>query len=158
MRQDERLNFHANDYNPFENLRQASKPSVQSNGTLFDLQNSMGTHSITISARHKQPQHNLYSFFTRLGSYNVYNILPYNQKMAALAIKISVILANLMGLTLWVWWLTIDFEGIKIFVSSVGVFLWGTMKLYEKYLDLKEKRRKDKTSGDTFNHRKNGTK
>ncbi len=143
MRQDERLNFHANNNESFEPRRQTSKAGIPGNGTLFDLSNTMGSRSINISAGHQQPAHNIPSFFTRLGSYNVYNILPFNKKVATIVIKISVILANLMGLTLWVWWLSIDFEGIKIFVSSVGVFLWGLMKLYEKYLDIKEKRRKD---------------
>ncbi len=161
MRQDKGFDFHIDHNNSFENNRQTSKASIPSNGTLFDLQNSMGTNSFTVSRGHKQSEYHFYSFFMRLGHFNVYNILPYNKKVAALAIKISVILANLMGLSLWLWWLTIDFEGIKIFVSSVGVFLWGSMKLYEKYLDLKEKKRKDTTSSENFknhNHNNNGTK
>ncbi len=157
MGQREGLDFSNHNNNPIEPSRQTNKKSMANNGTLFGLSDSMGSHSINISAEHQQPKRNFPSFFTRLGDYNVYNILPVHKKMAALAIKISVILANLMGLSLWIYWLTIDFEGIKVFISSIGVFCWGTMKLYEKYLDLKDKRRKDKTNGDNFkNHNHNG--
>lgn len=157
MGQEQRFDFSFNSPD-FYNREQTVKNSMGTNGTLFDLQNNMGSHSSILSAGHKQSASNLLSFFTRLGNYDVYYFQPPNKKMAAIIIKISFIIANLFGVSLWIWWLTIDPEGIKIFLSSIGVFLWGTMKLYEKYLDIKEKRRKDITSGNKFrnsnNHKK----
>lgn len=121
---------------------QAIKIGVDGAGRIFDVQDSMGANSFDMGQVHKRPISNFLSFFSRLGSYNVYNFLPKQKDMGALIKLTAVYLANLFGISLCVYWLTIDFEGIKVFITSVGVFLYGGMKLYEKYLDLKEKKRK----------------
>jgi len=144
MGQDKRLYNDNDHFNPFEQQKreQNFNHELESNGIFFAVQSDMGTHSINRSTGHQQSQSNFLSFFSRLGYYNVYNLIPTRKKMAAIAIKLSIFLANLFGVSLFVYWLTIDYAGIKVFVTSVGVFIYGGMKLYEKYLDLKAKKRK----------------
>jgi len=152
MGQNERLNININYNHNAKTTGKTIDVSMESNGTLFGLSDSMGIHSFNISAGHQQPSSNLLSFFSRLGKYNVHNLLPPTKKMATLIIKMSVYLANMFGVSLFVYWLTIDFAGIKIFLTSVGVFLYGGMKLYEKYLDLKAKKRKEDDYEDSHKH------
>jgi hypothetical protein len=149
MGQNKRLNI-SNDYNKsFESLRkQQVEMELESLSTLFAVQNNMGNDYSYRHSRHQQSASNFLSFFNRLGNYNVHNLFPTNsqylfesKKMAALAIKFTIILANCFGLYLFFYWLFIDFAGIKVFLTSVGVFMYGGMKLYEKYLDIKKKKK-----------------
>lgn len=125
------------------------------NGTFFGSTLDMGNNSTNMAAGYKQPDGDLYSFFTRLGSYSYHNFLPYHKKMAALLIKYSLILTNAFGIGLTIYWLLIDIEGIKVFVTSVGVFCYGLLKLYEKYLDIKDKKRKSEIEDFKFKQLKN---
>ncbi len=143
MGQNQRLYNDNDHFNPFEQIKREQIPKIglDSDGTFFAVENSMGTYNLNRSDRHQQSQSNILSFFSRLGTYNVYNLIPTRKKMAAIVIKFSIFLANLFGVSLFVYWLAIDFAGIKIFITSVGVFIYGGMKLYEKYLDIKAKKR-----------------
>lgn len=156
MGQEQRFDFSGNGHNSFKTVKRGQEldNSMEDNGILFGYSDSMGVHRSDISDKHQQSTNNIPTFFNRLGNYNVHNIISEHQKMAAILIKISVFLVNIFGVSLIIWWLAIDFDGLKIFISSVGVFIYGGMKIYEKYLDLREKRRKDKTNQNEFNNHK----
>ncbi len=140
MGQGKRFNISRNDNNSFKaKKRHRINQGLENVSTFFAVQNSMGKHYTLHQHSNQQSAGNILSFFNRLGGYSVYNILSDNKKMGTFII----ILANCFGLYLFVYWLMVDYAGIKVFLTSVGVLLYGGMKLYEKYLDLKKKRRED---------------
>jgi hypothetical protein len=108
--------------------------------TFFVIEDRMGNHHYYAT---KGRSRSFLSFFNRLGGYDPYNYLPNHTIMVALLLKLGIIYINLFGIYLLFYWLFIDLSGIKVFVTSIGVILWGGMKLYEKYLDLKVKKRKE---------------
>lgn len=112
-------------------------------------QGSLGTGRFYIPCRHKSSPCNLLAFLNRMGSYNINHILPIPKEMSALLIKLVAWLPNLFGVSLLFYWLAIDFDGIKVFFTSVGVLIYGGMKIYEKYLDIKEQKQKSQDEKDS---------
>jgi hypothetical protein len=113
---------------------------METNGIFFDSKVDMGVNNTNTSQLHSGQGINLHTFWNRLGEYNVYNVISNDKKMAAILIKLSFWVANLLGISLTVYWLSVDFDMIKGFLSGVGVVCYMGMKLYEKYLDIKHKR------------------
>lgn len=142
MGQDKRFDISGNNNNSAKNKRQTLDSGMENISTFFAVQSSMGNHIALHQHPNQRRTSNLLSFFNRLGGYNVYSYLSNNQKMGAFII----ILANCFGLYLFFYWLMIDYAGIKVFLTSVGVMLYGGMKLYEKYLDVKKKKRDDEVA------------
>jgi hypothetical protein len=154
MGQVKRFGISNDDYNTSEKNKsnKSTYINMEDFSIIFGDKNSMGNDNSYRTAQHQQPSNDIHSFFNRLGYYNIYNILPTRKKMAALVIKISVFLANLFGVSLFFYWLLIDLAGIKIFLTSVGVLVYGGMKLYEKYLDIKTKKRKEEEAQERHKH------
>lgn len=117
-------------------------------------QGSLGANSFRIPCRHKSSSCNLLAFLNCLANYNLHHPSPIHKKVSALLIKLYGVLGNLCGVSLLFYWLSIDFDAIKIFITSVGVMVYGGMKIYEKYLDIKEQKRKSQEQKDSKNKHK----
>lgn len=132
-----------NDNISYNNDEKGSKTAItnmESNGILFGGKIIMGNNRIHMASEYKHESHHFYSFFNRFGNYNVDNILPPYKKMAAIIVKLCLWLPNLLGLSIVVYWLTIDFEMIKVYVTGVGAIFYMGMKIYEKWLEIRDKR------------------
>ena len=148
MGQTERFDFDNNDNYSFKETEGKHPVAIgmENNGIFFGNSGSMGSYSSTISDRPQQQQHHIPSFFSHLGNYYVYNILPNHKKMATILIKLSFVLTNLFGVSIVIYWLTIDFSTLKMIATGIGAVCYMGMKLWEEWLVLKEKIKKHKST------------
>ena len=125
------------------NNNRKGKNSMEDISSIFVLPNSLGTNRNPLETGYKQFISDIFSFLGRLGSYNAYHLFTRNKKDKMALIKLTtVMLANLFGVSLFVYWLVIDLDGIKAAFTSVLVIAYACIKLYEKILDVREKKRK----------------
>ena len=51
-------------------------------------------------------------------------------------------MANIFGMSIYIYWLVVDYEGIKVFLTSIFALAYGGLKIWEKWIDVREKKRK----------------
>lgn len=118
----------------------AINKGMESNGIVFESEVIMGVNNI--QHRYKLPVGDVHSFFNRFGNYRLSNFYTANKKMEAIAKMLVIWILNLFGISVYVYWLTIDFDSIKGIITAIIALGYSGMKLYEKFLDIRERKKK----------------
>lgn len=129
------------------NCRFLSSEFILNFSKIFDAAGTTVMQRHTENTYRDYPTSKIFNFFARFGNFNAYDYLPHRKEMPILLKIIGVFTANAFGIFLYFFWLFDIAEfaaGAKIFLTSVGVLLYGGLKIYEKYLDIQDRKRKTK--------------
>jgi hypothetical protein len=148
MGQNEGFDINRNNNNITETVEgnESITMGMESNGTIFGMQSNMGNYSHALPQGREQSPSHIRTFFNQFGGYNIYNVISRNTKMATLILKLSFWISNMIGLGIVFCWITIDPNMVKTIITSLGAMCYMGMKLYEQFIELKDKIKKHRAN------------